>query len=258
MIEPPIFNVSGVSGASGTSGRDFTLSKASTSDNGRSGGDGTDGECGTSAGTIAVRFTTPTTTANIPKNVVLPNPIDADVNLDASIVCNGKLQKMDTILKINLGELMSFLTLGGHGGNGGNGGNGERGGKGYRYDAFLVLSFNGSISEYAWRTGGRMQLVPVEVLMAVVVVTEEMAVTQVKAVMVDVEEGFESVLPKPTLISLCSVVPSSILAEVGVQQGYQGSEASLFRVILPRPLSEINFSIRCWRSGWERWLVILL
>ena len=52
-----------------------------------------------------------------------------------------------------------------------------------------------------------MQLFPMEVMMAVMVVTEEMAVTQVQAVMVDVEEGFESVLPKPTLISLCSVVP---------------------------------------------------
>jgi hypothetical protein len=91
--------------------------------------------------------------------------------------------------------------------------------------------------------------------MAVLVVTEEMAVTRVKAVMVDLKEPFESLLPKPTLISLCSVVPSSILAEKGVQQGNHGSEASLFRVILPRPLSEINFSIRLWRKGWGRRLV---
>jgi hypothetical protein len=90
--------------------------------------------------------------------------------------------------------------------------------------------------------------------MAILVATEEMAVTQVKAVMVDMEEPFESLLPKPTLISLSSVVvlPSIILVEEGVQQGNQGSEASLFRVILPRPLSEINFSIRHRRKGWGR------
>jgi hypothetical protein len=115
-----------------------------------------------------------------------------------------------------------------------------------------------SISEYAWRTEDTMQLVTVSVLMAVLVATEEMAVTQVKAVMVDLEEPFESLFPKPTLISLRSVtvVLSIILAEEGVQQGNQGSEASLFRFILLRPLSEINFSNRHWRNGWERRLVI--
>ena len=61
-----------------------------------------------------------------------------------------------------------------------------------------------------------MQLDTVQVLMAVLVVMEEMAVTQVKAVMVDLEEPFEYLLPTPTLISLCSVVPSSILVEEGV------------------------------------------
>jgi hypothetical protein len=101
-----------------------------------------------------------------------------------------------------------------------------------------------------------MQLDSVMALMAVLVVTEEMAVTQVKAVMVDVEEPFESLLPEPTLISLCSVVPPSILVEEEVQQGFQGLKASLFRVILPRPLSEINFSIRLWRKWWGRRLVI--
>ena len=47
----------------------------------------------------------------------------------------------------------------------------------------------------------RMQLKVIRVLMALLVVTEEMAVTQVKAVMVDLEEQFESLFPKPTLIS---------------------------------------------------------
>ena len=98
-----------------------------------------------------------------------------------------------------------------------------------------------------------MQLVPVKVLMAIMVVTEEMAATQVKAVMVDLEEGFKSLLTKLTLISLCSVVNSTILAEEGVQQGYQGSEVSFFRVILPRPLSEINLSIRLCRTRWAWW-----
>ena len=205
MIERLIFDVSGVDGTSGTSGRDFTHSTAPG--DGRRGGDGTDGQCGTSAGTIAVRLTTPTTTANIPKNVILPNPIDTDVNLDASIVCKGQLKKIDIILKINSEESMCFHALGGHGGNGGNGGNGERGGNGSGYDAFLVLSFNEPISEYAWRTGGTMQMVSKSQLMSVMVVTEEMAVTQVKALMVDLEEPFKSLLPKPILISLCSVVP---------------------------------------------------
>ena len=222
------FDVSGINGAPGISG---SVGHSSTYADGQRGGDGTDGQCGTDAGTIAVRLTTPRT-ANIPKNVVLPNPIDADVKLDASIVSTaGKLQKMDSILKINPRKSMCFLALGGHGGDGGNGGNGGHGGKGLRYGTFLVLSFNEFISEYAWRTGGGMQLDTAVVLMAVVVVTEEMAVTQVKAVMVDQEETFESLLPKPTLISLCSVVPSIVLVEEGVQQGYQGSEASLFRVI---------------------------
>ena len=78
--------------------------------------------------------------------------------------------------------------------------------------------------------------------MAVLVVT--MAV--IKAVVLDLVEPFEFLLPKTTLIPFCS--------EEGVQQGHQGSEASPFRVILP-PLSEINSSIRHWRKGWERRLV---
>jgi len=153
---------------------------------------------------------------------------------------------------------MCFLAWGGHGGHGGNGGNGQNGGKGFKYGAFLVRFFNKSISEYAWRTGERMQLYTAAVLMAVLVAMEEMAVTQVEVAMLDLEEPFESLFPKPTLIFLflCSVVPSIVLAEAGVQQGNQGSEASLFRVILPHPLSEINFSISYWRKGWARRLVI--
>jgi len=103
-----------------------------------------------------------------------------------------------------------------------------------------------------------MQLVAETVLMAALVATEEMVVTPVKAVMVDPEEQFKSLFPKPTLISLRSVtvVPSIILAEEGVQRGFQGMEASLFRIILLRLLSEINFSVRLWRTWWERRLVI--
>jgi hypothetical protein len=123
MIKPPIFDVSGVSGASGTLGTSFGHSTAS--DDGARGGDGTDGQSGTSAGSIAVRLSTPTT-SDIPKNVVQPNPIDADVKLEASIVTAGKLQKLDTIFKINSGELMCFLALGGHGGHGQHGGKGSR------------------------------------------------------------------------------------------------------------------------------------
>jgi hypothetical protein len=231
MIKPPVFDLSGVHGASGTSGKDFGHYWASKAGDGRSGGHGTSGQDGTSAGTISVRLTTPTITANIPKNVVLANPIDADVKLSASIVCTaGRLQKMDNVLRINSGESMCFLAEGGNGGHGGNGGNGGHGGSGYRYGAFLVLPLNKSISEYAWRTGDRMQLDTVRVLMAVLVATEETAVTQVQAVMVDLEEPFESLFPKPTLISLHSVtvIPLIIAAEEEVQQENQESEASLF------------------------------
>jgi len=103
-----------------------------------------------------------------------------------------------------------------------------------------------------------MQLVIVTVLMATLEATEEMAVTQVQAVMLDPEEQFESLFRKPILISLSSVVvvPSVILPEEGVQQGSEESEASLFRVILLGPRSEINFSIRHWRMRRERQLVI--
>ena len=133
MDKSPIFDVSGVNGAAGISGTSFGLTMASTGSDGRRGGDGTDGQCGSDAGTIAVQLTTPRT-ANFPKNVVLPNPTDADVKLDASIVsAAGQLQKMDTILKIDSGGSIRFLAPGGHGGHGGHGGNSEQGGEGFRY-----------------------------------------------------------------------------------------------------------------------------
>ena len=97
-----------------------------------------------------------------------------------------------------------------------------------------------------------MQLKKNTGLMAVLVATGDMAVTQVKAVMVDLEDPFESRFPKSTLISLFYVVLQSILAEEGAHRGIQGLEASLFNVILPRSLSKINFSIRYWRKGWGR------
>ena len=99
-----------------------------------------------------------------------------------------------------------------------------------------------------------MQLQKKKLLMAVLVATGEMAVTQVKVVMVDLEDPFVFLFPKPTLISLCSMVPPSILEEEGVDRGNQGLEASLFNFILTRSLSEINFSIRYWRKGRGRWL----
>ena len=220
MIEPPIFDVSGVDGASGISGVSYG-GRADTGCSGDSGGDGTDGHCGTSAGTISVRLTTPTT-ADIPKNMVLTNPIDAAVQLGASIVSSaGSLQKMDTIMKVKSGELISFFTRGGHGGNGGHGGHGQHGGHGYRHGTFLVLSFN-KLSEYAWRTEEGMPIRNMTLLMAVMVVAEDMAVTQVEAVMVEPEEEFEFVFPKPTLISFFSVVLTIILAGKGVQQGIWG------------------------------------
>lgn len=131
MTKPLIFDVSGVHGASGTSGINRGRSTASYGSDGLSGGHGTDGQHGTSAGYIEVQLTIPKTTVDIPKNVVLPNPIDADVKLDSSAVCTaGRLQTMDKILKFSPGESISFLAWGGHGGNGGSGGNGEHGGMG--------------------------------------------------------------------------------------------------------------------------------
>ena len=160
MIEPLVFDVSGVDGTSGISGVSYG-SVASRGRDGLWGGHGIDGHCGTSAGTISMQLSTPTTTSIIAKKVVLANPIDVDVKLDASIVkSSGELQKMDTLLNIKSGQTMCFIALGGHGGNGGHGGHGQDGGKGYRHGTFLVLSFN-KISEYALRTGDWMQLVPV-------------------------------------------------------------------------------------------------
>jgi hypothetical protein len=206
MMKAPIFDVSGVHGVPSTSGKNFSHSTAHTSQHGLWGGHGANGQHGTSGGTISLQLTTPPTTANIPKNVVLAKPIDADVKLDGSIVCTaGRLQNVHTVLKIKSGELMAFLAAGGNGAHGGNGGDGQNGGQGFMYGAFLVLSFNESISECAWRTADRMQLHTVTVPMAVLVATEEMAVTQVQAVMLDLEEPFKSLFPKPILISLLSV-----------------------------------------------------
>ena len=162
VIKPPIFDVSGVHGASGISDRSLgqtCVASDGSSRWGQRGGDGTDGQCGTSGGTIDVQLTTPKTTADTPKNVVLPNPINADVRVNASIVCAaGRLQKMDVVMKIKPENLMCFLALGGDGGAGGYGGHGEHGRPGFKYGTLLVLSFNESVSEYTWRTVGRMQL----------------------------------------------------------------------------------------------------
>jgi hypothetical protein len=253
MIQPRIYDESGVHGAPGSSGEDPDDPMAPLGQDGQKGGHGTRGQPGKHGSNIQVRLSTPTTTANIPKNVVLPNPIDVDVKL---VYTAGRTEKLDNTLKIDSGESMSFLAMGGNGGNGGNGSKGQNGGKGKEYGAFLVLPFNESISEYAWRTVDWMQLNTNPVLMEILVATEELAVTQVKAVMVEMEEPFKSLFLKPTLISLCSLVPPNVPAEGGVQQGNQGSEVSLFRVILPRPLSEMIFSIRHWRKGWGRRLAI--
>ena len=99
---------------------------------------------------------------------------------------------------------------------------------------FLLFSFNESISEYAGRTVEGMQLLTRRLLMAVLVATEEMVVTQVKVVTVDLEEPFKFLSPKPTLISFGSAteVLSNILPEEGLQQGGQGLEASHFVILL--------------------------
>ena len=151
MIKPPIFDVSGAHGASGKRG-------SSGINSGRDGDHGGKGEDGKYAGNISMRLATPLTTT-IPKNVVLAHPVDAVVKIDAYFLhATEQLEKMDTILRIKPGEPMCFHALGGNGGRGGDGGSGGKGTTGMRFVAFLVLSFNESISEYAWRTGEKMQL----------------------------------------------------------------------------------------------------
>ena len=136
MIKPD-FEVNGVDGAEGASGLDRGNSTASVGQDGERGGHGDKGKRGASAGEIAVRLTTPTT-ANIPKNVVLANPIDADVQLNTAIVsANGHQIVEDKIWKFKPGDLMRFYARGGDGGNGGDGGDGEHGGNGFKYGAFL-------------------------------------------------------------------------------------------------------------------------
>ena len=133
----------GASGESGQHGKDRKHSLNKYSQDGMRGGDGTGGQCGTSAGTISVRLITPKTTANIPENVILANPIDVEVKLHGSITkVSGQLQEVDTVLKIKSWESMSFLAVGGNGGRGGNGGNGQNGEKGYRSFSFLYPSMN--------------------------------------------------------------------------------------------------------------------
>lgn len=145
MFQTP-FDVSGVHGAPGPSGVDLGSTTAPIGNNGRRGGHGTQGYGGTPAGTISMRLATPISTADIPENVILANPNDADVKLKASIVyTTGQQHDMDTILKINSDESMSLLARGGNGGRGGDGGSGQNGGTGVRYGAFfIVLSFNES------------------------------------------------------------------------------------------------------------------
>ena len=78
---------------------------------------------------------------------------------------------------------MRFCALGGHGG--GDGVDGQHGGEGFKYGAFLTF-----LNIHFWirlDNRGTKAIVSHKVLMALLVATEEMAVTQVKAVMVDVE-----------------------------------------------------------------------
>ena len=141
MIAPPIFDVSGSHGSPGTSGESLGDSTANMGQHGVRGGRGTIGQRGVNAGTISMQLSTCMSTAEIPPNLVLPDPIDADVKVDASFVSpDGRLQKMDTVMKVNSGELIRLLALGGSGGNGGHGGHGQHGGKGFRYGVSLLCS----------------------------------------------------------------------------------------------------------------------
>ena len=136
----PIFNVSGNNGLAGGGGYNRGYSKAFRGEHGLRGGHGSPGQRGTAAGTISMEISTPTSSSLLPINVVLPQPIDADVMINTSLVFPlGNLERMDTILKVDAGESICLLAAGGHGGHGGDGGDGQNGGDGIRCDLPLLF-----------------------------------------------------------------------------------------------------------------------
>jgi hypothetical protein len=189
----PIFDVSGNNGLSGGAGFDRGHSIAFRGEHGLRGGHGIPGQRGTAAGTISMEVSTPTSSSLLPRNVVLPRPIDADVKINASLVFpSGKSQRMDTILKVDAGESISLLAAGGNGGHGGDGGRGQDGGNGVRCD--LPLSFLRRflflIVTEKTQTGDMTQLSIETGLMVVLVGMEEMEEMLARAVMVHLVEWF--------------------------------------------------------------------
>jgi hypothetical protein len=129
----PVFNVSGEDGAPGLAGVDWAYSTAQEGHHGRNGGHGRPGQDGTPAGTIAQQLLTPESTALIPQNVLLAQPVDADVQLATELVSSdGQARRVDTVLNVDAGEMIWLRANGGSGGRGGDGGGGEHGGVGIR------------------------------------------------------------------------------------------------------------------------------
>jgi hypothetical protein len=129
----PEFNVSGRDGNPGAAGIDRGFSIAAEGHHGRDGGNGSPGQNGTPAGTIKQQLLTPEKTALIPQNVLLAQPIEADVQIETELLfSSGEAHRVDTILNVDAGEMIWLRANGGSGGRGGDGGGGEQGGVGIR------------------------------------------------------------------------------------------------------------------------------
>jgi hypothetical protein len=130
-------NVSGTHGLPGVAGADYSYFAALDGYHGIRGGDGLPGQPGTAAGVIKLQILTPESTARLPLNVVLEQPIDADVMIESEIITSdGETSRFNTIVKVDSDQVIQLLARGGDGGYGGNGGHGQDGGHGIRY---LVL-----------------------------------------------------------------------------------------------------------------------
>ena len=135
----PIFSVSGRDGSAGATGYGYGSSTAHVGHHGTSGGDGRAGEAGIPAGTITLQISSPEAVALLPHNVVLAQPLDADVMIECELVYpSGEAKRIDTILNVDSGEQIHMRAKGGDGGRGGDGGDGQNGGAGVPY-AFLFL-----------------------------------------------------------------------------------------------------------------------
>jgi hypothetical protein len=188
----PIFSVSGRDGSAGATGYGYGGSMAQVGQHGTSGSDGRAGEFGIPAGTITLQISSLEAAALLPHNVVLAQPLDADVMIEGELVYpSGEAQRIDTILKVDSGEQIHLRAKGGDGGRGGDGGNGQNGGAGVPYvfliSAWLPLLLNPCGEQIA----DKMQLNSHTAPTVVLVEMEEMGEMPVVAVMVHLAEQYD-------------------------------------------------------------------